>query len=1040
MAANRFPLFRLPFLALCLVLDLYGISELIQLSLCSRRSLRVTKKCWKKKGEVKAVLCAERIPSIRLHYNNHHYRINISKAQDLRDKKTKFIRIGDAVVPSIHKIETVTYWDDKMFGIERTIWYIKDLFHVPIHSIVLKSEEYPNEFIRIMDFIMKKQGSVKECTLRDEDSNDECLTYLLDNCNITRNIKIRSFRRPTRQFRHDWNVHLDGLHIYYGYCFTFQNLTNIDCQSFQLFFSSLSSENMNQFLKHWQNGGNYRIKFLSIVLNSLNRETITAGIDTVLQPRGLRRIYEGEYHRKAGKVGKCGGLDIRSNDGKTGVLFFDVETLKLRMAVNRFPLFRLPFLALCLSLDFYGLNDIIQLSLCSKRSLRVTKKCWKKKGKVKAVLSVKNIPSIRLHYNRSLYRIFIPKAQDLRDEQTKIIRVGDAVVPSIHKDTLTLITYWDDKMSGIKRIVRYIKDLFDEPIHLIELRYQEYPNEFIRILDSIMSLQESVRECRFNGENSIDDCMTHLFDNCKIPGILRILGGPTSQFKHSWAINLDDLYISNGSLLAIQNLMTINCKSLELPDSSLTSEDVNQFLKHWQNGGNSRLKFLWMEMNSIDQGVVTSGINIVSQPERLFRYYEGKYKFKMFRSGGIDLRRNDGTTGTIFFYDNAFEFVGTLKLRMAANSIPIFRIPFLALRIILGRFSPVEIIQLSLCSKRSLRVAKQCWRKKGVLKAKLSAEEVLKVNLTFYDTESLYRFVILEAKDNNQQTHNIRVGDSVVPSIHKGTETVTFWKDKLIGIQQIVKYVNYLFDEPVHSIDLVTEEHPNDFIRIIDSIMLVQESIEECTLGFGVDDDIEVQNFDEFIDVFDVREPETETFDDEKNTEGSIDECLTHLLDNCKITGSLSIYEGPSSQFSHSWNVQLDSLYVLNGSSITFQKLTNINCKSLEICCSSLTNEDANQFLKHWQNGGNSRLKFLSTEMNSINQEVITLGIATVLQQRGLFRYYESMTNPNFKVGKFGGLDIRRNDGTTGTIFLNDHEFEFGVDPTEIHEDELPLD
>ncbi|CAL2042880.1 unnamed protein product [Caenorhabditis brenneri] len=324
------------------------------------------------------------------------------------------------------------------------------------------------------------------------------------------------------------------------------------------------------------------------------------------------------------------------------------------MADNRFPLFRIPFLALCIILDYYGPHDIIQLSFCSKRSLRVAKKCWKKREVVEAEVYVDIVSKINLRFDGTgfNYQFVISQARAFQHERTHNIRVGDAVVPSIHKETET-VTYWDDKIFGIGKIVGYIKDLFDVPIET--LRTIEDQNEFIRYFDCIMSRQEFFRNCLLGSKVPADGCLERLSGTRKMIGNLWIFGKHSN--RHNWNLHLDYLFISDGLSLTLQNLTTINCKTLELLGSSLTSEDINQFLKHWQNGGNPRLKFLYTKMNSIDQEIITSGINTVSQPRGLVRYYVGMSGSESYRFGGIDIRRNDGTVGTILFpYNDTFEF------------------------------------------------------------------------------------------------------------------------------------------------------------------------------------------------------------------------------------------------------------------------------------------------------------------------------------------------------------------------------------------------
>ncbi|CAL2042882.1 unnamed protein product [Caenorhabditis brenneri] len=327
------------------------------------------------------------------------------------------------------------------------------------------------------------------------------------------------------------------------------------------------------------------------------------------------------------------------------------------MADNRFPLFRIPFLALSKIVDFYGPHDIIQLSLCSKRSLRVAKKCWKKKGLVTANLDVKAIPKINLHFDDTpfYHRFIILQAIDLQDEETHNIRIGDAVVPSIHKDTET-VTYWQDTIHGIGQIIGYIRDLFDVPITTIYLTVEENQNEILNTMDSILSRQESVQDCILRSENSIDDCLTHLLDNCEITGDLIIVGRLSTKFRHNWNVSLNGLHVSKVLSFTFQNLTNIDCQALDLYSSSLTSKDLNQFLKHWQNGGSPRIRFASIMINSMDHDIVTSGIETVPLPQGMSRSYPHMRNSKMMISVGLDIKRNDGKIGTIHLFENSFGF------------------------------------------------------------------------------------------------------------------------------------------------------------------------------------------------------------------------------------------------------------------------------------------------------------------------------------------------------------------------------------------------
>ncbi|CAL2042886.1 unnamed protein product [Caenorhabditis brenneri] len=336
------------------------------------------------------------------------------------------------------------------------------------------------------------------------------------------------------------------------------------------------------------------------------------------------------------------------------------------MANNRFPLFRLPFLALCEILNFYGPQDIIQLSLCSKRSLRVAKKFWKKKEKITAELSVRKVRIVKLFFQNHFsfkkqffYRFAIVDAKNYHYQQMHNVRVGDALVPSVQMNEELTVTFWQDKIHGIGQLVSYIKDLFDVPTvpTSITLESEDYENEFIDTMDCLMKIQEPVQDCILQNEGPItDECLTHLLDSCKITGDLKIYGELSTQFSHNWNIHLDGLYISESSCITLQNLMNINCKHLQLRNSNLTSEDINQFLKHWQNGGNSRIEYASIEMKSINHPIIKSGIDIVPQPGKLFRFYSFMSNKVELKRGGLKIQRNDGTTGGCFLNKYSFEF------------------------------------------------------------------------------------------------------------------------------------------------------------------------------------------------------------------------------------------------------------------------------------------------------------------------------------------------------------------------------------------------
>ncbi|EGT31172.1 hypothetical protein CAEBREN_19620 [Caenorhabditis brenneri] len=238
------------------------------------------------------------------------------------------------------------------------------------------------------------------------------------------------------------------------------------------------------------------------------------------------------------------------------------------------------------------------------------------------MLSVDIVSKINLHFNGTpfKYQFVISQAKDSHHEQTHNVRVGDAVVPSIHKDTET-VTYWDDKITGIEHIVSYIKDLFDVPITEIYLKSEEYENEFIDTMDCIMKMQESVQACTLHAEKSTDevgdavvpsihkDTETVTYWDDKITGIEHIV----SYIKDLFDVPITEIYLKSEEY-ENEFIDTMDC-------IMKMQESVQACTLHAEK--------------STDETGGSQNLTV----------------------GGIDIRRNDGTVGTILFgWNNVFEF------------------------------------------------------------------------------------------------------------------------------------------------------------------------------------------------------------------------------------------------------------------------------------------------------------------------------------------------------------------------------------------------
>ncbi|KAF1758956.1 hypothetical protein GCK72_015416 [Caenorhabditis remanei] len=109
----------------------------------------------------------------------------------------------------------------------------------------------------------------------------------------------------------------------------------------------------------------------------------------------------------------------------------------------------------------------------------------------------------------------------------------------------------------------------------------------------------------------------------------------------------DCLDIWHGQWVTIDNLLTMDGIDIILKSSTLTSSDVNVFLKHWLSGGCPRLKLFRARIDSVDILQVLDGLmhNAVFVEDR--RNYTSPFGYNRTLSFGYDTKRADGVTATV---------------------------------------------------------------------------------------------------------------------------------------------------------------------------------------------------------------------------------------------------------------------------------------------------------------------------------------------------------------------------------------------------------
>ncbi|CAL2042867.1 unnamed protein product [Caenorhabditis brenneri] len=325
------------------------------------------------------------------------------------------------------------------------------------------------------------------------------------------------------------------------------------------------------------------------------------------------------------------------------------------MVTRTFPLLVLPYLALCNVLDLFNLNELIHFSFCSKRTQRIAAR--KPKGRVEIILYAKKQPEfiVRLN-NQQTYKFVISGMSKsfLNTQVWKPTPIAGVIVPTktdvSYYGYLSVITatFRIEAAQGIDKVGTYLTKLLKTPITEIQFLSEKKDNDTIGIIDSVKSKQNSVGKCFVAHMKNTDRYLTHLLSNLEITDDFNSVAMPSSLFHYVRSFNCARLSVLHGKWFTAEHLLTMNCQYVHIQETNIISTDLNQFLKHWQNGGCSSLEFLLLTVSFYMLPDIIEGIEVEEIPDTIWRSFLGHNGDTIQMRGGHDIKRNDGTVGTIF--------------------------------------------------------------------------------------------------------------------------------------------------------------------------------------------------------------------------------------------------------------------------------------------------------------------------------------------------------------------------------------------------------
>ncbi|EFO93973.1 hypothetical protein CRE_09810 [Caenorhabditis remanei] len=372
---------------------------------------------------------------------------------------------------------------------------------------------------------------------------------------------------------------------------------------------------------------------------------------------------------------------------------------------------------------------------------------------------------------------------------------------------------------------------------------------------------------------------------------------------------------------------------------------------------------------------------------RVFKYLKNPMeKWKQLCKYVLDIFKKPETNGVSMTMDASVDFffiarcspISRLSICSSEldppKSFPILRLPFLAIEEIFKAMHPIEIINFSMTSKRAKAVTKimTFYSKYAIC---LCVDKTMGISIKGTDNLVSCTYVMI----SNERMDGITKEDESYGYISR--RVFKYSKDPVDDWRQLYIYVLEIFKkQTIDVLSMTMDAFVDQNVSIIDFVKTNAKSVSDCHL-YQLE---------------------------EKN---DVDEHAAYLLENLKIDNQLISY-----------------LYIKTSEWIGFERLLEIDCKSVLLRNDPFWEEDWNLFLKTWiAMDTHLNLEYLALEYRDLDyfRNHVLYDIPHEVVDRGVKRVLKTGHNQTQEIS--GGVDIRRIDGKTATFFSHSNSFSMSV-------------
>ncbi|EFO90250.1 hypothetical protein CRE_11609 [Caenorhabditis remanei] len=628
-----FPILRLPFLAIEEVIKAMDPIEIINFSMISKRTKAVTTKTTFYSKYV-VYFCVDKTLGIVIHRTNKVFYTYNMTSDKRRDGKTE-------------KLAVFKYSKDPVQEWKHLCKHILEVFkRQTIDVLIVTMDSLVDHNASITDFLATNVKSVDDCTLfqmHDKKNVDKHTAYLLDNLQIN-SVLCSYVNTKNDDFNAKIPKNLKELFIENSQWIGYEKLLEINCKSVILRNDWISEEEWNMFFKKWiALETHVNLEYLELDYRRIEelRAHVLHDIPHEMVDGGVKRTVK-TYRDMTEQI--SGGIDIKRIDGKTKPF-----------PNNKFPILRLPFLAIEEIFKAMDPFEIINFSMTSKRAKAVTKNmsfC----SKFTICLYINKTMGISIEgINNLVACTYLMTSDKQMDGKTEKDESYGNILRSVVK-------YTNDPVEEWKQLCIYVLEIFNrQTIDILTTTMDVFVDQNVPVIDFLKTSVKSVNSCSLSQKDkaiNVEKHTAYFLGNIQINSELYFdIYINNDDFNGQIPNNLKELYIFNSHWIGFERLVDIDCKNVILRNDRILNKEWNSFIKKWvtmeaqlnleclQLDNRELVRFRNHVLHDIPHEVVDGGVK---------RTLISSHGSPREISGGVDIRRIDEKTAT--FIEQSYGF------------------------------------------------------------------------------------------------------------------------------------------------------------------------------------------------------------------------------------------------------------------------------------------------------------------------------------------------------------------------------------------------